>query len=62
MIASLFNDPVINNYDNLVVKKLNQFSKYVPSDNRYSKVNSGSWYNTAYSNCVKDKEKDFLCP
>lgn len=62
MIASLFNDPVINNYDNLVVKKPNQFSKYVPSDNRYGKVNSGSWYNTAYSKCVKDKETDFLCP
>ena len=62
MLASLFDDPRINQYANLVVSSPNQFSKYQPSDNRYGEVNSGIWYNTAYKNCMKDPSMDFLCP
>ena len=62
MIASLFDDPAINQYKNLVVSLPNCFSKYKPPDNRYGKVNSGSWYTMAYNNCIKDMKKDFLCP
>ena len=62
MIAFLFDDPAINQYENLVVSLPNCFSKYKPLNNRYGKVNSGSWYTTAYNNCIKDMKKDFLCP
>ena len=62
MLAFLFADPTINQYDNLVVSSPNCFSKYQPSNNRYGEVNSGKWYNTAYDNCVKDPNTNFLCP
>lgn len=62
MLASLFDDPQLNKYKNLVVSSPNCFSKYCPPDNRYGEVNSGIWYNTAYSNCVDDPQTDFLCP
>jgi len=62
IIASLFEDNNLNQYENLVVNHTNRFSKYEPIDNRYGEVNSGLWYNNAYENCIKDKDKDFLCP
>ena len=33
MIASLFADPILNQYKNLVVNPHNRFSKYEPEDN-----------------------------
>lgn len=62
MLASLFDDPTINQKANLVVNTPNRFSKYQPTNNRFGEVNSGTWYTTAYNNCVKDPSKDFLCP
>ena len=46
----------------MVVNSDNYFSKYDPLDNQFGEINSGSWYTTAYNNCINDPEKDFLCP
>ena len=62
MLASLLADPVLNQSKNLVINKHNRLGKYEPPNNRYGEVNSGEWYQTAYANCIKDPEKDFLCP
>ena len=31
-------------------------------DDRLGEVNSGSWYQNTYQNCIDDNNKDFLCP
>ena len=62
LLASLFNDSKLNKYENLVVNKQDQFSKYEPEDNRFGEVNSGLWYNNAYSNLIENPSQDFLCP
>jgi len=62
MLASLFDDPTINQKENLVISSPNRFSQYKPTDNRFGEVNSGTWYATAYNNCIKDPDTDFLCP
>ena len=62
MLASLFNSPELNHYNNLVVNSTDWFAKYVPDDGLIGEVNSGSWYGTAYNNCINDPNKDFLCP
>ena len=62
MIASLFEDPTLNQCKNLVVTSNNRFTKYELQDERYGEANSGMWYQNAYSNCVQDPDKDFLCP
>src|SRR5687767_10145807 len=62
MLASLFADTSLNQYQNLVVNAKYQFAKYEPDDDQYGEVNSGLWYQNAYSNCINDPKKDFLCP
>ncbi len=62
MLMSLFNDNELNKYENLVVNSVDQFSKYIPADGRIGEVNSGKWYNVAYTNCIKDPTNEFLCP
>ena len=62
MIASLFEDPFLNQSKNLVINESNWFAKYNPKNDQYGEVNSGDWYQTAYTNCIKDPDKDFLCP
>ncbi len=62
MLASLFNCPVLNKLENLVVNPHDRFAKYKAPNGRLGKVNSGAWYNMAYLNLVKDPDKDFLCP
>ena len=62
MLASLFNSPELNHYNNLVVNSTDWFAKYVPDDGLIGEVNSGSWYGTAYNNCINDPNKGFLCP
>jgi hypothetical protein len=62
MLSSLFDDPNLNQYSNLVVNDKNRFAKYEPVDGCYGEVNSGLWYQNAYSNCIKDPNKEFLCP
>jgi hypothetical protein len=46
----------------LVVNKQNRFAKYEPVDSCYGEVNSRLWYQNAYSKCLKDPNKEFLCP
>jgi len=62
MLASLFNCPLLNKNENLVVNPTDRFGKYTSPDGRLGEVNSGQWYDNAYSNLVKDPSKDFLCP
>ena len=62
MLASLFNSPELNHYNNLVVNSTDQFAKYVPDNGLIGEVNSSSWYGTAYNNCINNPNKDFLCP
>ena len=59
---SLFDNQELNQVANLVVNAKDIFSKYEPEDNRYGEINSGTWYTNAYHNCIKDPDKDFLCP
>lgn len=62
MLASLFNCPVLNKLENLVVNPTDRFAKYIAPNSKLGEVNSGSWYNTAYSTLVTDPDKDLLCP
>ena len=62
MLASLFNCPVLNKLENLVVNPKDRFSKYESPHGDLGEVNSGAWYDRAYSNLVTDPDKDFLCP
>ena len=62
MLMSLFDNQELNQYANLVENPHDMFSKYKPEDDRYGEIYSGTWYSKAYQNCIKDPEKDFLCP
>ena len=62
MLASLFNCPVLNKLENLVVNPLDRFAKYEGPHGKLGEINSALWYNNAYSNLVTDPNKDFLCP
>ena len=62
MLMSLFDNKELNQDQNLVVNFDNYFSKYEPPDNQFGEINSGTWYTTAYNNCIDDPENDFLCP
>ena len=52
LIASLFHDIDLNQYENLVVNPYDRFGKYDPVDNRFGEVNSGQRYNKAYKNMI----------
>jgi hypothetical protein len=62
MLASLFNCPLLNKLENLVVNPRDRFAKYNAPNGLLGEVNSGAWYDTAYTKLVKDPNKDFLCP
>ena len=62
MLASLFNCPVLNKLENLVVNPTDRFAKFKAPNNKLGEINSGLWYDTAYSTLVSDPDKDFLCP
>jgi hypothetical protein len=62
MLESLFDDSDLNQYENLVINPNDRFAKYESPGGRLGEVNSGQWYQTAYMNCIKDADKDFLCP
>ena len=62
MLFSLLQDKSINKKENLVVNRHNYFAKYVSPNGKLGEVNSGSWYEHAYSTMVKDASKDFLLP
>jgi len=67
-LASLFFDKDLNKMENLVVNQSDdgvhpeRFGKYVAPDGLLGEVNTGSWYQTAYSNMIKNPKKDFLAP
>jgi len=48
--------------DNLVMNPHGRFAKYVSPNGKLGEVNSGRWYEDAYSTMVKDDDKDFLLP
>ena len=62
MLASLFNCPLLNKNENLVVNPYDRFGKYGTPTDKLGEVNSATWYDNAYSYLVKDPTKDFLCP
>ena len=62
MLFSLLQDKSINKKENLVVNRHNYFAKYVSPNGKLGEVNSGSWYEHAYTTMVKDASKDFLLP
>ena len=62
MLFSFLQDTNINRNENLVVNDNDHFSKYVSPNGKLGEVNSGKWYQQAYSSMVKDENKDFLLP
>ena len=62
MLMSIFDNQEINQDANLVVNQADTFAKYFPMDNRYGKINSGTWYEKAYQTCINDPDNNFLCP
>jgi len=62
MLLSLLNNSELNQSQNLVVNKNDRFAKYEPPDGQYGEINSGTWYDTAYANCIENPNTDFLCP
>ena len=61
MLMLLFNNPELNQSQNLVINAANKFKKYEAPYDRYGKISSGTWYNNAYANCIKNSETKFLC-
>jgi hypothetical protein len=62
MLASLFNCPILNKIENLVVDSTDRYGRYHSPDGCLGEVNSGKWYDIAYKNLVKNPDTDFLCP
>ena len=62
MLCSLLNDKELNQLSNLVVNQNDHFGKYISPTGKLGEVNSGRWYQDAYSNLVKDPANDFLLP
>jgi hypothetical protein len=59
---SLLDDPVLNRDENLVINPTDRFQKYSPPDGRLGECLSGSWYNHAWDEMVKDGICDFMIP
>ena len=59
MLASLFSCPVLNKLENLVVNPTDRFAKFDAPKNKLGEINSGLWYDTAYSTLITDPNKDF---
>ena len=59
LLSALLNDSDLNKMSNLVV---NKNDKYQSPSGKLGEVNSGYWYEHAYSTIVKDADKDFLLP
>jgi hypothetical protein len=62
MLLSLFNDKQLNRLENLVINPSNPFGKYEAPDGRLHEINSGAFYDKAYSTMCKNPSKDFLAP
>ena len=60
MLYSLLSDSDLgSDLSNLDVNPNNPFGKYESEGNYLTTVNSGTWYQMAYKNLIKDPEKDF---
>jgi len=62
MLSDLLNDKSLNKMSNLVVNQNDRFAKYESPNGRLGEVNSGYWYQHAYSTMIHDYQKDFLLP
>jgi len=62
MLFDLFNDPILNHVDNLVVNSNDPFAMYESPNGILNEVNSGHWYRNAYSYCIDDPSTDFYVP
>ena len=61
-LRSLLDDPVLNRDENLVINPEDHFQKYMSPDGRLGECLSGSWYNHAWNEMVKDGICDFMIP
>ena len=59
MLASLFNCPLVNKLETLVVNPSDRSGKFNSPNGLLGEVNSGQWYDTAYSHLVKIPTKIF---
>lgn len=62
MLSSLLSNEELNQFCNLVVDPVDHFAKYVSPSGNLGEVNSGHWYQQAYSNLIIDVNNDFLMP
>jgi hypothetical protein len=63
MMYLLSSDPqLVLDLSNLDVNPNNPFGKYKSGVDYLTTVNSGTWYQTAYKNLVKDPKTDFHLP
>ena len=62
MLSDLMNDKSLNKISNLVVNKEDRFAKYESPNGKLGVVNSGYWYQNAYTTMIQDPVKDFLLP
>ena len=61
LVSLLQQQNLFDNFNNLDVNPSNPFSKYIPPDGVLGTTNSGSRYNDAYNNMIKEPN-DFLLP
>jgi hypothetical protein len=61
-VKSLLDDPVLNRDENLVINEIDRFQKYFPPNGRLGECLSGSWYNHAWDEMVRDGICDFMIP
>jgi hypothetical protein len=57
---SLLDDPVLNRDENLAINSTDCFQKYTPPNGLLGECLSGSWYNHAWDEMVKDGICDFM--
>ena len=62
LLSALLNDRDLNIMSNLVVNNKDCFAKYESPSGKLGEVNSGYWYQHAYSTMIQDADKDFLLP
>jgi hypothetical protein len=58
-VISLFNDPRVNQLENLIINPDDPFGKYISPDGKLNDVNSAQIYELAYNHCCTT-DKDFL--
>jgi hypothetical protein len=61
-LKAIFEDPIINRDDNLLVNPDDHFTPYIPPDGLLGEAITGSWYRHACETMIKDPDKDLFFP